>query len=273
MDQLEIDRFGRELYEALRALRTVPPLTGRVAGITIDDAYRISRSMLALRLAEGERIVGKKIGVTGLVVQKMLDVHQPDFGFLTDAMVCAGGASGGVPEMKISGRLIQPKAEGELAFVLARPLRGPGVTGPDVLAATASICPCFEVVDSRIDDCKIRIEDTVADNASSGLFILGDAVPMNGSPEGASGLDLSKIVMEVTKNGAPLSRGTGAASAIGSPEGCVAWLANTLGAFGIGLEAGEVILSGSLVPLEPVRAGDEMRAEIAGLGAVAVRFV
>ena len=259
MNQDKIDRYSAELYEALREGTTVEPLTQREEGMSVEDAYHISLAMLRLRLDDGEKVVGKKIGVTGRVVQEMLDVRQPDFGFLTDAMVYK-------TEMPISERLVQPKAEGELAFVLKSALRGPGVTPEDVLEATEAVYPCFEVVDSRISDWKIRIEDTVADNASSGLFVLGD------EPVDPRAVDLSKIEMKVYKNGALLSEGNGAASVIGSPHGCVAWLANTLGAFGIVLEAGEVILSGSLVPLEPVQAGDEMRAEISGVGEVSIRF-
>lgn len=260
LPQDDIRRLGDELYGALRERRTVPPLTGRVAGIGVDDSYAISLHMLRLREQAGERLVGKKIGVTSKPVQDMLDVRTPDFGFLTDVMAYASGA-----EMPISTRLIQPRAEGELAFRLARGLRGPGVTEADVLAATECVMPCFEVVDSRIRDWKIRIQDTVADNASCGLFVLGDAAV---SPRS---VDLTTCGMAVYKNGALLSTGAGAA-ALGSPIHCVRWLANTLGAFDIPLKAGEVILSGSLVPLEPVVAGDVMHLEIGGIGAASVRF-
>jgi 2-oxopent-4-enoate/cis-2-oxohex-4-enoate hydratase len=256
----DTERLGDELYAALRGRHTVPPLVGRVPGITIDDAYGISRRMLARRVADGERVVGKKIGVTSEVVQKMLDVHQPDFGFLTDAMLFESGAV--VP---IAERLIQPRAEGEIAFVLAKSLAGPGVTEEDVLAATRCVRPCFEIVDSRIQDWKIRIEDTVADNASSGVFVLG---PEEVDPRA---VDLVTCRIRVSKNGAPLSEGVGAA-ALGSPVYCVAWLANTLSRFGIALEAGEVILSGSLVPLEPVKAGDRMELELEGIGRASVTF-
>src|SRR5690242_12154643 len=164
----EIQRHGDELYQALRARTTVAPLTGRVPGITTADAYHISRRMLERRLADGERVIGKKIGVTSLAVQTMLDVHTPDFGWLTDRMAFRQGEV-----MPIGRELIQPRAEGELAFVLSRDLRGPGITPSDVIAATDYVVPCFEVVDSRIEGWKIRYQDTVADNASSGLFILG----------------------------------------------------------------------------------------------------
>lgn len=255
-----IERHGAELHAALHARRTVPPLTARDPSITIEDAYAISRRLLALRLGEGERLIGKKIGVTSKVVQRALDVHQPDFGYLTDRMRYEEGA-----EMPISRELIQPRAEGELAFVLRRDLVGPGVTPADVVSATECVMPCFEVVDSRIDEWRIRIQDTVADNASSGLFVVGRAMR---SP---AAFDFFSCGMVVEKNGEVLSTGAGAA-ALTSPLVCVAWLANTLGAFGVPLLAGEIVLSGSLVPLEPVRPGDWMRVTVGGLGSAEVRF-
>ena len=261
MTPAETTALGDELYAALRARRTVAPITGRVADVTIDDAYQISRRMLERRLADGERVVGKKIGVTSEAVQRMLDVHQPDFGFLTDAMMFDSGA-----EIPSDALLIQPRAEGEIAFVLARDLEGPGVTEADVLDATRWVRSCFEIVDSRVRDWKIRIQDTVADNASSGVFVLGrDEVDPRG-------IDLVGCRIAIEKNGAPLSEGVGAA-ALGSPLTSVAWLANTLSRFGIALRAGEVILSGSLVPLEPVRAGDRMSLSLEGVGTACVSFV
>lgn len=256
----EIKALGNELYDALKAREVIEPLTARVPDLTIDDAYQVSLTMVNRRLADGEKLVGKKVGVTSIPVQKMLNVHQPDFGYLTDKMQYRNGAT-----MPISEELIQPRAEGEIAFVLERELRGPGVTADDVLAATKAVVPCFEIVDSRIRDWKIAIEDTVADNASCGLFLLGDD---SVSPEG---IDFAAVKMKVFKNGEMLSEGVGS-EALGSPANCVAWLANTFGEHGIALEAGEIVLSGSLVPLEPVRAGDEMRVEIEGIGSANVRF-
>jgi len=253
--------LGDELYDALRSRRTVAPLTARIQDISIDDSYWISRRLLERRLADGEKLIGKKIGVTSEAVQNMLDVRQPDFGYLTDKMKYETGC-----HMPISTELIQPRAEGEIAFVLGRDLRGPGVTAQDALLATAYVLPCFEIVDSRIRDWKIRIEDTVADNASSGLFVLGKERAEPGR------VDFVGCGIVVEKNGRFLSQGRGDA-ALGSPLNCVAWLANTLGEYGIGLQAGEVILSGSLVPLEPVRAGDEMKLTIEGIGSAEVRFV
>ncbi|HKM14789.1 MAG TPA: 2-oxopent-4-enoate hydratase [Marinospirillum sp.] len=261
MDKQQIQRCGDELYNAMLDRVAVRPLTERFSGITIEDAYNISMRMLERRLAAGEHIIGKKIGVTSKAVQDMLNVHQPDFGYLTNTMAFNQGE-----EMPISQMLMQPRAEGEIAFILKKDLMGPGVTNADVLAATDCVMPCFEVVDSRIEDWKIKIQDTVADNASCGLFILGDQAV---SP---TKVDLATCGMVVEKNGSVISTGAGAA-ALGSPVNCVAWLANTLGQFGIPLKAGEVILSGSLVPLVPVKAGDHMSLSIGGMGNASVRFV
>ncbi len=256
----QIRGHGDHLYEALRARETVPPLTARGALSTID-AYQISRRILERRTRDdAERVIGKKIGVTSKAVQTMLEVYTPDFGWLTDAMRFDEGT-----DVPISAELIQPRAEAELAFVLARPLKGPGVTPKDVLAATAHVIPCFEIVDSRIEGWKIRYQDTVADNASSGLFLLGSA---RVSP---TEIDFARCEVSVSKNGSHLSRGTGA-EAMGSPLACVAWLANQLGELGHALDAGEIVLSGSLVPLEPVVAGDVMRMDMPGIGSAEVRF-
>ncbi len=261
MRDVDIARLGDELYGAMRARKAVAPLTSREADVTIADAYHVSLHTLRRRLADGERLIGKKIGVTSKPVQRMLDVHQPDFGYLTDRMKFSSGC-----ELPISTQLIQPRAEGEIAFELKRDLVGPGVTNEDVLAATECVMPCFEVVDSRIEAWKIRIQDTVADNASSGLFVLGDDRVKPGD------VDFYSCGMVVEKNGEIISTGAGAA-ALGSPLTCVAWLANTLGTFGEKLVAGDIVLSGSLVPLEPVVAGDEMKLVIGGIGRASVRFV
>ncbi len=262
MDQEKIDSLGDELYEALRTGRSVAPLTDRKSDIQIEDAYLVSQRMLSRRVElDGEKVVGKKIGVTSKPVQDMLKVFQPDFGFLTDAMERPDAA-----QIPIAGNLIAPKAEGEIAFRLKKDLVGPGVTEQDVLDATETIIPCFEIVDSRIDDWKIKIEDTVADNASCGVYVLGknEVDPRD--------YDLPKLKMKVYKNGELHSEGLGSAVQ-GNPLTAVAWLANTLGEFGIPFLAGEVILSGSLVPLIPVVPGDEMSLEIEGIGGCSCKFV
>lgn len=251
-----------ELYRAFSQQHCVRPLTERDIEITVDDAYYISLQMLERRLKDdGEKVIGKKIGVTSKVVQEMLGVPQPDFGFLTSNMFYADGAS-----IPIAENLIQPRAEGEIAFKLKSDLIGPSVTEEDVLNATEYVTPCFEIVDSRIEDWKIKIEDTVADNASCGVFVLGkEKVDPNT-------IDLCTVEMKVYKNDQFLSKGVGAA-VLGNPLTAVAWLANTLSQYGIPLNAGEIILSGSLVPLENVRAGDKMSLTITGIGSASCQFV
>ncbi len=251
--------YGEELYRALRERRTVAPLIARDPALTIADAYAISLDALARREADGERVVGKKIGVTSKAVQDMLGVHQPDFGFLTDRMWVTGDI-----DIAALG-LIQPRAEAEIAFILKSQLVGPGVTAANVIAATESIAPCFEIVDSRIADWKIGIIDTVADNASCGVFVIGNA------RADASAHDLPALHVTVTKNGQPWSEGYGAAVQ-GSPAEAVAWLANTLGEYGVSLDAGDVILSGSLVPLAPAVAGDVFEMVLHGIGGCTARF-
>ena len=255
-----ITTLGDELYDALQACRVVEPLTNRHPDISLDDAYAIQQRLNARRLAAGETIIGKKIGVTSKAVMDMLGVYQPDFGMLTDAMVYNEG------EAITAATLIQPKAEGEIAFVLKRDLVGPGIRAADVLAATEGVMACFEIVDSRIRDWKIKVQDTVADNASCGVFVLGDKLV---DPRG---LDLSTCGMVLEKNGEIVATGAGAA-ALGAPATAVAWLANTLGRLGIPLLAGEVILSGSLAIMVPVKAGDSLRVTIGGIGGCSVRFI
>ena len=253
--------LGDELFAALRSRAVLEPLTNREAGIDIEDAYRISLQFLKRREAEGERVIGKKIGVTSKPVQDMLGVHQPDFGFLTDRMHVANGST-----VSIAGSgLIQPRAEGEIAFVLKKDLRGPGITEEQVLDATEYVAPCFEIVDSRIRDWKIKIQDTVADNASCGVFVVGDA---RIDPRS---LDLAAATMEIHKNGQHVASGIGAAVQ-GHPATAVAWLANTLGRYGIPFLAGEVILSGSLAPLLPAVPGDRFEMSIAGIGTASIGF-
>lgn len=260
MDQTHITSFGDALFEAMNQRSTIAPLTTQAPAISIDDAYLISRRFLERRLARGERVVGTKIGVTSKAVMTMLNVHQPDFGYLTDTMMFATGA-----EVPASRTLIAPRAEGEIAFILKRDLCGPGVTNADVIRATDFVMPCFEIVDSRITDWKIKIQDTIADNASCGVVVLGDRAVK------PTAVDLSTCGIVVTLNGEIISTGAGAA-ALGSPVNCITWLANTLGARGVSLKAGEVILSGSLVPLQPVKPGDNMHMAIGGIGQCAVRF-
>ncbi|MBI5897865.1 MAG: 2-oxopent-4-enoate hydratase [Rhodocyclales bacterium] len=260
MDKTLITQLGDELFDALVAHATLVPLSARHPDISIEDAYRIQERLIARRIEAGEKVVGKKIGVTSRAVMSMLGVGQPDFGWLLDGMIYNEGES--IP----LDTLIQPKAEGEIAFVLKRDLIGPGVSNADVLAATEGVMACFEIVDSRIENWKIKIQDTVADNASCGVFVLGDRLV---DPRD---VDLTTCGMILEQNGEIVGTGAGAAT-MGSPINAVAWLANTLGRLGIPLRAGEVILSGSLAAMIPVVKGDSLRVTIGGIGGCSVKFV
>jgi 2-oxopent-4-enoate/cis-2-oxohex-4-enoate hydratase len=260
MDKTSIQHYGDELYQALISRTPVDPLTDRESGITIEDAYQIQLRMIQRRVDGGETVVGKKIGVTSKVVMEMLKVNQPDFGQLTSGMVFNEG------EAIRLDCMIAPRAEAEVAFLLKRDLHGPGVTAADVLRATECVMPCFEIVDSRIKDWKIKIQDTVADNASCGVLTIG------GLRKDPRQLDLALAGMVLEKNGELVSTSAGAAVQ-GSPVNAVAWLANTLGRLGIPLKAGEIILSGSQSPLVPVKAGDSLVCSVGGLGGTSVRFI
>ncbi len=259
MTDEQINQYGDELYAAWLEKKPVAPLREREPEITLSDAYRIQERFVARRVAAGETIIGKKIGATSKPVQEFLGVYQPDFGMLLSGMVYQEGDT--IP----LDTLIQPKAEAELAFVLKADLKGPGITAMDVIRATDYVLPCFEIVDSRITAWNIKIQDTVADNASCGVYVLGKT---KGDPKK---LDITLAGMVLEKNGELFSTGVGAAVQ-GSPANAVAWLANTLGELGIPFKAGEVILSGSQSALAPVSDGDELVCTIGGLGSCRVKF-
>jgi 2-oxopent-4-enoate hydratase len=248
-----------ELWQADRTASPVQPLTERHPELGIEDAYAIQTINTERRLAAGSRIIGRKIGLTSRPMQQMLGVDEPDYGVLLDDMVVEDGE-----EIPLS-RLVQPRVEAELAFVMERDLAGPGVTTAHALAAIAGALPAVEVVDSRVADWKIKLVDTVADNASSGLMVLG------GRLRPVADLDLRLLGVVVTRRGELLDTGAGAA-ALGNPARCVAWLANKLASFGASLRAGDVVLPGAVHRMVPVRPGDVFRAEFAHLGAVTVRF-
>lgn len=260
MDTQTISRLGDQLFAALAQRRAIEPLTSRFADLTVDDAYAIQQRLMIRRVAAGEKIIGKKIGVTSQVVMNMLGVRQPDFGMLTDAMWHLDGA---IIDMRT---LLQPKAEAEIAFRLKKDLKGPEITADDVLAATDSVMACFEIVDSRIRDWKIKIQDTVADNASCGVFV------MNETKADPHQVDLVNCAMVMEKNGTVVATGIGAAT-MGSPLNAVAWLANAMGRQGVTLRAGEIVLSGALGAMVPVSQGDTLRMHIDGIGACSISFV
>jgi 2-keto-4-pentenoate hydratase len=248
-----------ELWEADRSAKPVAALTDRHPDLVIEDAYAIQTINIERRVAAGQRVIGRKVGLTSLPMQQMLGVDEPDFGVLTDAMHVEDG------DLIDLATLVQPRVEAELAFVMERDLAGPGVTTAVALGAIAGALPAVEIVDSRVADWKIKLVDTVADNASSGLIVLG------GRMRPVAELDLRLLGVVVSRGGEMIDTGAGAA-ALGNPARCVAWLANKLGAFGEGLRAGDVVLPGAVHKMVPVAPGDVFRAEFAHLGAVTVRF-
>jgi 2-keto-4-pentenoate hydratase len=250
-----VEAAAAALEAATRTRTPVEPLTKRFAGLTVQDAYDIQRMGIAARIAAGARVVGHKVGLTSEAMQRMLGVDQPDYGVLLDDMVIA-------PDEGIdSARLIAPRIEAEIAFDLTRPLAGASVTAADVLAATGTVRPALEVIDSRIADWRITFEDTVADNASSAAVVLGAPVQANG-PD----LAVETVEMQV---GDATSSGRGDA-VLGHPAEAVAWLVRTLASFGEGLDEGEVVMPGAVSVALPIAAGDVITATWSSLGQIVV---
>lgn len=259
LNETEISGTAQKLIAAHKNLAPIEPLTETYPGITIEDAYRIQLLTIDAWKAEGQKVVGKKIGLTSAPMQEMLGVDEPDYGHLMDRMLVYEDS--GMP----ASTLIEPRIEGEIAFVLDSDLTGPGVTPADVVRSTAGVMAALEIIDSRVKDWKIKIQDTVADNASSAAFVVGaKMVPIKR-------LDLRNVGFVFTKNGKIAATGAGAV-VLGSPVQSVAWLANKLGTYGIGLKAGEIILSGSAVAAVPVGQGDSIHLTVDRIGKVSCFF-
>ena len=254
----------REAALALRQARArrepIAPISGSFGIAGLDAAYAVAEINTQARLAEGRRIVGKKVGLTSVAVQKQLGVDQPDFGVLFDDMEYLDGDD--VP----MARLAQPKVEAEVAFVIGRDLSSAAPSWGEFIAAVDCALPAVEIVDSAIADWKISLVDTVADNASSALYLLGH------QPVAVGALGDAEFGMQMSINGRVVSVGSGAAC-LGYPLRAAYWLARTMAARGQPLRAGELVLSGALGPMAPVRAGDQVQVRIGGLGGCACRFV
>jgi 2-keto-4-pentenoate hydratase len=257
--------------------RPCAPIRDLLPSDDVDAAYAVQAAWVAGRVAAGARVVGRKIGLTNPAVQAQLKVDRPDFGALLDDMDCPADKPIDVT------KTLQARIEAEIAFVLARDLDGPEIDEAEVAAATAYVVAALEIVDSRIADWDITIVDTVADNAASGLFVLGaqrrelgDLVAPSeyDEAEGPTGLRPFNPVdcaMTMWRGEDVVSTGSGAAC-LGNPLTAVAWLAATARDYGVPLRAGEVVLSGALGPMVPIAAGDAFRAEISGLGEVSASF-
>lgn len=247
------------LWDAAKTGNYIQPLRVTYPGLDAADAYAIQRMNTERRLAGGRRVVGCKIGLTARAVQAQLGVDQPDFGVLLDDM------SFGDAEPIPMQRLHQPKVEAEIAFVLGRDLDIDNPGHADVIKAVDHVLPAIEIVGSRIAGWDIRFVDTVADNASSGAFVLG------GSPRLLREVDLRLCGMVMNRRGEPVSVGAGAAC-LGNPINAVAWLARTMAALGQPLRAGDLVLSGALGPMVPVAPGDVFETHINSLGSVKAVF-
>jgi 2-keto-4-pentenoate hydratase len=251
--------YAKGLREAYASGRPIEPIRDSIGSQDIDTAYRIQEINTRAWLDDGRRIVGRKIGLTSKVVQQQLGVDQPDYGILYADMEHASGE-----EVSIA-QVLQPKIEAEVALVVNRDLDDPRLSMSALAAAVDCVLPALEIVGSRIADWNIGIVDTVADNASSGAFVLGL------ERRSLTGLDLELCGMVMTRNDAAASVGVGAAC-LGHPLNAALWLARKMAAAGRPLAPGDIVLTGALGPMSPVAQGDRFRARIAGLGTVEVTF-
>lgn len=260
---LTIETAARALLEAGETCTPIAPLTDALPDLAIADAYRIQRDALRLRLRAGETVVGHKVGLTSIAMQEMLGVDQPDFGYITASMISTSDRSLAATDF------IAPRVEVEIAFRLGREIGGQSVSSEEVLRATEAVAPALEIIDSRIVDWRIRIADTIADNASCGHVVLGDWRP-------SDGIDLAAVEARLsvrTQTGEQETvQGRGEA-VLGHPARAVAWLAQALHRYGgEKLRANEIVLPGAMARALPVTTGCAAHASVGGLGEVSVRF-
>jgi 2-oxopent-4-enoate hydratase len=246
---------ARALYEAREKRVPIAPLTDTDPTLGMDDGYLVQREFTSLLVADGDSVIGYKAGLTSAAMQDMFGVSTPDYGPVMAATIRGDGAAVSLEDF------IAPKVEAEIVFRLAAPLSGPGVTVQQAHAAIGAVMAGLEIVDSRIENWRIRLADTIADLASSGAAVLGRAV----AP--AADLDYRLVGMAFSRNGELVATGAGAA-ALGDPVAVVAWLANVLGEHGISLEAGQVIMTGALHAAVPLSPGDTFTAEFDRLGSI-----
>lgn len=256
----QVKELADALWKAEETHDFIPPLTETYPEITADDAYRVQEQVLQYRLGSGRKIVGKKVGLTSVAMQQMLGIDTPDYGMIFDNMVLEDAAEVSIDTLQ------QPRVEPEITFFLKKTLKGPGVTVEDVVDATDYVVASLEVVGSRVADWKIKLADTIADNASHMAAVIGSKHVAVGD------VDLVNEGLVFEKNGEELSRGTGAA-VLENPANAVAWCANKLGEYGVPLNAGEFVMPGALVGMTPVAKGDTVTARFDTVGTVSITFV
>ena len=258
--QQQIENIALALHTAEQQRVPLTPLSETYAPLSVEQAYAIQSSWLALKCLERPAtLIGHKIGLTSPAMQQLLGIDQPDYGFLLDTMVVPSGST------LVRADFIAPRIEPEIAFWLAADLPGPGVTIDDVLAATRGVCAALELVDSRIRDWRIKLVDTIADNASSARVIVSERVVA------LQEIDLVAESVTLQRDGEIVGAGTGAA-VLNHPAAAVAWLANKLAEFGTSLRAGQLVLSGAMCAAANVEAGSTYHAVFARLGDVSIHF-
>ncbi|NNF53793.1 MAG: 2-keto-4-pentenoate hydratase [Acidimicrobiales bacterium] len=258
-DQARVSEAAARLLEAELTRRATTPIRDDFDALDLDSAYAVQQSITDYGVAAGRRLIGRKIGLTNPVVQEQLGVNQPDFGALFADMAFPSGVD--LP----ANRLIQPRAEAEIALVLGSDLARPDSTIVDLISATDYAVAALEIVDSRIENWDIRITDTIADNGSSGVFVIGNM------PVPLSAVDVRAVEMSMSVNGEVVSEGTGAAC-LHNPLNAALWLVNEVARRGIPMAAGDIVLTGALGPMHPLLPGDHVRATITGLGTVSCRL-
>jgi 2-keto-4-pentenoate hydratase len=254
--------LAEKLDTAWRTRSPIPPITESEGITDVKIAYAIQTHWTDMRIKRGDKVVGRKIGLTNKAIQEQLKVNEPDYGTLWQSSFYeAKNGSVTVP----TSDFISPRIEGEIAFLIGKSLKAPGITAEQILDATEACALGVEIVDSRVADWKIKLVDTIADNASYGGFSLGPwdkAMPKSNLPD---------LAMSVLHNGVKAGEGVGSA-VLGNPALSAAWLANKLLEFGISLEAGDIVISGALTKMVPIKAGDEFVFSLTGQPDLTLNF-
>lgn len=254
-----IEQAAERLWQAHATAKPCDPVRDLIGATDVDAAYAVQQRNTERWIAQGRRLVGRKIGLTSKAVQKQLGVDQPDFGMLFADMCVADGETIDI------ARILQPKIEAEIALVIERPLTHAKHTVADIINATAYALPALEIVGSRVAGWDIRLTDTIADNASSGLFVLGSR------PVKLAEFDIVNCGMLTERRGDQVSIGAGAAC-LGNPLHAAVWLADVMARVGNPLQPGDIIMTGALGPMVAVNASDAFEAQIEGLGRVSALF-